>query len=139
VITSIQPRFPADQLQDMATSESEKGAEAAAIQVQKKESEIRAERLPGLNNPNAPAANPAATTAPGQAGKPGQAPAAPAAVTPAPAPHLLPTQHIDRFTPTPKVKPQKDQDSSAPAGKATKPATKPEVKPHQPAIPRETF
>lgn len=141
VITSIQPRFPSDQLQDMATSEAEKGAEAAAIQEQKKESEIRAERLPGLTNPNAPGATPAAAATPGQAAKPGQTQAAPAAATPEAAPHLLPTQHSDRFSPVPKVKPQRDQDSSAPTGKVSKPVAKPEVKPeskpHQPATPRE--
>jgi rod shape-determining protein MreC len=130
VITSIQPRFPSDQLQDMATSEAEKGAEAATIQEQKKESEIRAERLPGLTNPNAPAATPAAT--------PGQTQATPAPAPQPSAPKLLPTQHTDRFTPVPKVQPRRDQDTSAPAGKTgTKPEAKPESKPHQPATPRE--
>jgi rod shape-determining protein MreC len=141
VITSIEPRFPSDQLQDMATSEAEKGAEAAAIQEQKKESEIRAERLPGLTDPNAPGAKPATTTAPGQAAQPGQTPAAPVKPPEPTVPHLLPTQHLDRFTPVPKVKPQRDQDGSAPAGKANKPVAKPEAKPeskpHQSATPRE--
>jgi rod shape-determining protein MreC len=134
VITAIEPRFPADQLQDMATSVAEKGAEAAAIQVQKKESEIRAERLPGLTDPNAPGAKPATTAAPGQEAKPGQTPAAPAKPAEPTLPHLLPTQHTDRFTPVPKVKPQRDQDPFAPTGKTS---TKPESKPHQPATPRE--
>ena len=134
VITAIEPRFPADQLQDMATSVAEKGAEAAAIQVQKKESEIRAERLPGLTDPNAPGAKPATTAAPGQEAKPGQTPVAPAKPPEPTLPHLLPTQHTDRFTPVPKVKPQRDQDPFAPTGKTS---TKPESKPHQPATPRE--
>ena len=63
VITSTEPRFSAEQQQDMATSEALKGAQAAAMQAikeQKKASEIMAERLPGLTDPNAPAQNPAA-------------------------------------------------------------------------------
>jgi rod shape-determining protein MreC len=135
VITSVQPRFPADQLQDMATSETEKGAEAAAIEAQKKESEIRAERLPGLNDPNAPQANPAA------ASPPGQTQAAPAKAPEPVAPKLLPTQHFDRFTPEPKIQPRRDQETAEPSGKAIKPAarpeTKPKSKPHEPATPRE--
>jgi rod shape-determining protein MreC len=55
VITSTQPRFPADQKQDMATSEALKGAEAAQQNAQKKASEVLAERLPGLIDPNLPA------------------------------------------------------------------------------------
>ncbi len=59
VITSTEPRFSAEQQQDMATSEALKGAEAEAIKEQQKASQIMAERLPGLTDPNAPAANPA--------------------------------------------------------------------------------
>lgn len=55
VITSTQPRFPSDQKQDMATSEALKGTEAAQQNVQKKASEVLAERLPGLTDPNLPA------------------------------------------------------------------------------------
>jgi rod shape-determining protein MreC len=55
VITSTQSRFPADQTQDMATSETLKGTEAAQQNAQKKASEILAERLPGLLDPNLPA------------------------------------------------------------------------------------
>jgi rod shape-determining protein MreC len=54
VITSTQPRFSPEQEQDLATSEMLKGAEAAAIQQQKKASEVMAERLPGLTDPNLP-------------------------------------------------------------------------------------
>ena len=93
VITSTEPRFSPEQQQDMATSEALKGAEAEAIKQQQKASQIMAERLPGLTDPNAPAANPAA---PGQTAQPGETPAAPAA---APAPKLLPPLHPDRFTP----------------------------------------
>jgi len=48
VITSMEQRFPADQQQDLATSEALKGVEAAAIKEQQKASQIMAERLPGL-------------------------------------------------------------------------------------------
>jgi rod shape-determining protein MreC len=55
IITSTEPRFPADQKKDMATSEALKGAEAAQEKAQKKASEVLAERLPGLIDPNLPA------------------------------------------------------------------------------------
>ena len=54
VITSTQPRFSPEQQQDLATSESLKGAEAAEIKDQLKASQIMAERLPGLIDPNLP-------------------------------------------------------------------------------------
>ncbi len=55
IITSTQPRFPDDQKKDVATSEALKGAEAAQDKAQKKASEVLAERLPGLIDPNLPA------------------------------------------------------------------------------------
>jgi rod shape-determining protein MreC len=57
VITSVQPRFPPDQQKDMATSETLKGpqVEADEEQAQKKASEVLAERLPGLLEPDVPA------------------------------------------------------------------------------------
>jgi len=54
VITSTEPRFSAQEQQDVATSEKEKGAEAAAISEQLKASQIMAEKLPGLVDPNLP-------------------------------------------------------------------------------------
>ncbi len=59
VITSMQPVFPSDQQNDIATSEALKGPEAAAIrqhaiEEQKKAAALLAERLPGLTDPNAP-------------------------------------------------------------------------------------
>lgn len=51
VITSTEPRFPLDQQEDMATSETLKGAEAAE---QHKTSDGMAEKLPGLLDPNLP-------------------------------------------------------------------------------------
>jgi rod shape-determining protein MreC len=54
VITSTQQRFSPQQQNDLATSEALKGAEAAALDEQRKASTIMAERLPGLTDPNAP-------------------------------------------------------------------------------------
>ena len=54
VITSMQPRFSSQEQGDIATSETLKGAEAAALDEQRKASTIMAERLPGLTDPNAP-------------------------------------------------------------------------------------
>ncbi|MGD0736357.1 MAG: rod shape-determining protein MreC [Terracidiphilus sp.] len=87
VITSTAPRFSPQQQQDLATSEALKGPEAAAILEKKKASEIMAERLPGLTDPNAPAPTPA------QPGQPQTAPVMP------PAPKLLHPAHPDRFSP----------------------------------------
>lgn len=55
VITSTQPRFSPEEQQDIATSEALEGTETDAIKEQKKASEIMAERLPGLIDPNLPA------------------------------------------------------------------------------------
>lgn len=54
VITSTEPRFPPSQQQDLATSEALAGADAQQLQNQKKASEIMAERLPSLIEPNVP-------------------------------------------------------------------------------------
>ena len=88
VITSTEPRFSPQQQKDIATSDALKSAEAAEIAEKKKASEIMAERLPGLTDPNAPVKPAGDKTANG---------AAP--VTAAPAPKILPPQHSDRFTP----------------------------------------
>ena len=93
IITSTEPRFPANAKKDMATSEALKGAEATALQDQLKASQIMAERLPGLTDPGAPASNPPANGGTVQAGS------AAAPATAAPPPKLLPTLHPDRFSP----------------------------------------
>ncbi|MGH9598579.1 MAG: rod shape-determining protein MreC [Terracidiphilus sp.] len=58
VITSMEPRFSEQEKQDMAASQTEDGAEAAAIQAQiqaqRKAAQITAERLPNLTVPNLP-------------------------------------------------------------------------------------
>lgn len=54
VITSMQPKLSPEQQQDLATSEEVMGAEAAALKDQLKASQLMAERLPGLIDPNLP-------------------------------------------------------------------------------------
>ncbi len=83
VITSMEPRFPADQQQDMAESEAIKGAEVQQEEAQKKASTIMAERLPGLTEPNLP---------------PEQQPLNDS-TPPPPIAHTLQPLHPDRFTP----------------------------------------
>ncbi len=83
IITSTEPRFPADQQKDMATSESLKGAEVEEEKAQKKASDIMAERLPGLIDPNLP---------------PDQQPLKDTS-NPNPVAHTAQPLHPDRFTP----------------------------------------
>jgi rod shape-determining protein MreC len=54
VITSTEPRFPPQDEQDLAASKADEGAVPAAIKDQMKASEIMAEKLPGLIDPNLP-------------------------------------------------------------------------------------
>lgn len=54
VITAMQPRFSPEQQQDLAESEEVMGAEAAALKDQLRASQLMAERLPGLIDPNLP-------------------------------------------------------------------------------------
>jgi rod shape-determining protein MreC len=131
VITSTQPRFSPQQQTDLAVSESEKGAEAAALEEQKKASTIMAEHLPGLIDPNLPAdQQPLRDTS-----------------LPNPVSHPPQPLHPDRFTPgnavtpAPDANPSTDEaakpkaspgDGSAPAAKApAKPTGKPVTPPDQ--------
>jgi rod shape-determining protein MreC len=54
IITSTEPRFPLDQQHDIAVSDTLKTALSPAIRDQVKASEIMAEKLPGLIDPNLP-------------------------------------------------------------------------------------
>ncbi|MGA9072032.1 MAG: rod shape-determining protein MreC, partial [Terracidiphilus sp.] len=117
VITATEPRFSPEQQQDLTTSETLKGVEAEAIKEQQKASQIMAERLPGLTDPNAP---PAPTTVT----QPGQTPAAPVA---APAPKLLPARHPDRFTPG--ASPSTSEGAAEQSKPEAPPAQKPEKSP----------
>lgn len=127
VITSVQPRFPADQKQDMTQSEEMKGAEVQQEKAQKA-SQVLAERLPGLIIPDVPAdQQPLNDTS-----------------NPNPVAHPPQALHPDRFTPgaTPNTsddpdapgtaagtgasaKPFSGPDGSAGGKAAPKPATKP--------------
>lgn len=107
VITNTAPRFPAQAEQDMATSEADKGAEAAANE-QQKASEIMAEKLPGLIDPNLPADQ------------------QPLHDTSNPNPAARPPQplHPDEFSPGAEETPDAAADASAaPKAKPKNPAT----------------
>jgi rod shape-determining protein MreC len=128
VVTSTQPLFSPQQQQDLATSEEIKGAEAAQIKEQKKASEIMAERLPGLIDPNLPA---------------DQQPLHDNS-NPNPVAHPPLALHPDRFTPgsAPGSAPDATQDAAPDAHAAgddanaqlepQKPAAKPALRPAQP-------
>jgi rod shape-determining protein MreC len=134
VITSTEPRFSAQEQQDLATSETLKGAEAAAIQEQQKASQIMAERLPGLIEPNVP---------------PEQQPLLDTS-NPNPVAHPPQALHPDRFTPGTTPDTQTDPNAgatpdassenppSAPEGQPGKPALKPRPKSGQTAKPPQT-
>jgi rod shape-determining protein MreC len=131
VITSTQPRFSPEQQQDVATSEALKGPEAAAIKEQKKASEIMAEHLPGLIDPNLP---------------PDQQPLNDSSNPNGVAHPPLPL-HPDRFTPgsasqpepeagtttSPDEKPKPQQRPPTPASAKPKPAPATGLKPGLPA------
>jgi rod shape-determining protein MreC len=89
LITDTEPRFNDRQLKDLARSEAEKSVDAAALNEQKKASEILEEKLPGLTDPNAPK-QPAQNAGPTDDSN---------GLVPAAGPKLLTPQHPDRFTP----------------------------------------
>jgi rod shape-determining protein MreC len=116
VITSTQPRFSDQEQKDIDTSQAEKGADAQAIRNQirdqLKASQIMAEHLPGLIDPNLP---------------PDQQPlndsSNPALVKPPPQP-----THTDRFSPGNATTPASSATDStnsnaATGGQGQKPAT----------------
>lgn len=110
VITSTEPRFSDQQQQDINTSEAQKAPDLAALKEQQKASQIMAERLPGLTDPNLPAT---------QQPQPQPTDGPPPPPTPS---HALPALHPDRFSPGQFAAPR--QSSSAPAatgGHSTKP------------------
>jgi rod shape-determining protein MreC len=133
VITATEPQFSPDQKKDLESSETLKGAEAAALAEQRKASAIMAERLPGLTDAAAPA---------GTAAKPGDKTAMPgangASTTPAtiPVPKIIPPQHPDRFTPghteQPAVGSGPAPAASHPPTPKSGPATTPSTKPASP-------
>jgi len=117
VITSMQPRFSEEQLKDMAQSQQLKGGEAEELDQQQKASQILAERLPGITDPNAPP--PQAQPAAGANGQPATPPQTVV-------PKLLPPAHPDRFVPgsgPAPVQTEPDQQPEQTAPKTKKPAT----------------
>lgn len=118
VITDLEPRFSPQEQQDVAASEALKGAEAAAISEQKKASEIMAERLPGLSDPNLP---------------PDQQPLLDNS-NPNPVAHPPLALHPDRFTPGAAETPAQANPGPASDAQPTAPA---ESKPSQSAQSRQ--
>jgi rod shape-determining protein MreC len=108
IVTSTQPRLSAQQQRDLTASEEIKGAEAAQIKEQKKASDIMAERLPGLIDPNLP---------------PDQQPLHDNS-NPNPVAHPPQALHPDRFTPgnAPGSAPDAGQDATPDAHTANDPA-----------------
>jgi rod shape-determining protein MreC len=113
VITSTQPRFNEQEQKDIDTSQAEKGADAQAIQQQLKASQIMAEHLPGLIDPNLPSDQ-----------QPLNDSSNPALVKPPPQP-----LHLDRFSPGSAVTPagstggSTDSNGAATGNQEQKPVT----------------
>lgn len=149
IITSTLPRFSPQQQQDLAASEAIKGSEAAAIKEQKKASEIMAEKLPGLIDPNLPPdqqplldnSNPALAGRPPQAlhpdrFTPGAQPGAPAESTPAAPSSAAPSEDKTGVKSNSGTKPAPQKPPSAPGATQNEPASKPRPKPVQPSEPQ---
>jgi rod shape-determining protein MreC len=147
VVTSTEPRFSPVNQQDIATSEALKGPEAAAIRDQQirqqqirdqqildqqKASEIMAEHLPGLIDPNLPpdqqplhdSSNPNIVTNPPRALHPDR-------FTPGAAAGSTGTDSTSDPQQTPNAAPDKEQPRQP--SSTGKPATKPAVKSASPA------
>ena len=95
VITRTDARLSDQQQQDLATSETTKAPDLTTLEEQKKASEIMAERLPGLNDPNLPS-------------DPQPQPETPADQTPKPVGPTHPPLplHPDRFSPSQQAAPR---------------------------------
>jgi rod shape-determining protein MreC len=126
VITGTAPAMSAQQKQDIATSQDLKGAEAeaAADAERRKASQIMAERLPGLTDPNAPTNPPTGLANPD----------APRALKPPivleTVPKPLKPEHPDRYTPGMAVTPDT---AATPKTGAAANSAKPPAKPKVPA------
>jgi len=123
VITALDAQLSPEQQADVNLSEQLKGAEVAAEAERKRSAAEMAERLPGLTDPNTPAAaNPNTPGAPGASG------ATPAGVTPAallPVPKPIPVKHPDRYSPggvaeaPPASAPPAESPVASPIGRTT--------------------
>ena len=138
IITSTEPRFSEQQQQDIATSETEKKQEAAALAEQRKASEIMAERLPGLIDPNLPhdeqplydSSNPIQVARPPQALHPDRF--TPGAVAAAAGAFSGDDSSVEKQKTTPEA------DSAPGADSATPPPAKPQPRPASPVKPAGT-
>jgi rod shape-determining protein MreC len=110
VITSTEPRFSPQEEQDIAASESQKAVVPTAIKDQVKASEIMAEKLPGLIDPNLP---------------PDQQPLHDTS-NPNPAPPPPQPLHADEFSPGAATTPGSETDKAP----APRPQTPKPVVPH---------
>jgi len=132
VITSTEPRFAPQEQQDLAASEAEQGSVPTAIKDQMKASEIMAEKLPGLVDPNLPPDQQPLndTSNPNPAAKPPQ------------------PLHADEFSPSatdssgaqpetsPSPKPKPKIPSASPDASDSSGAAHPETKPKPQETPR---
>jgi rod shape-determining protein MreC len=128
VITSTEPRFPPDQQKDIAVSDTLETAVSPAIRDQVKASEIMAEKLPGLIDPNLPADQQPLhdTSNPNPATKPPQ-PLHPDEFSPGAAgPAAGPAGAEPSADSTPKPKPKSP--SAAPAATGSEGSAQPAVK-----------
>ncbi|MGH9607416.1 MAG: rod shape-determining protein MreC [Terracidiphilus sp.] len=126
VITSMEPRFSGQQKQDIAASEAEDGAQAAAIetqiQAQQKAAQINAERLPSLIVPNVPpdqqpiddSSNPGAMAEPPQPLHRDQ-------FSPLPGDAVVPGVSDDMLGGRPAARTAAGKKAAAPAGSTAKP------------------
>jgi rod shape-determining protein MreC len=142
VVTSTEPRFPPQDQQDIATSEAVKGPEAATIRDQQirdqqirdqqKASEIMAEHLPGLIDPNLPpdqqplhdSSNPNIVSNPPRALHPDR-------FTPGAADSSAETGSVSPQQQTPNAASDKEHPGQTP--NVSKPGTKPAVKSGSPS------
>ena len=115
VITATEPQLNEQQQQDLATSEAQKTPDVNALKEQQKASQIMAERLPGLTDPNLPA--------------PQQPPPADGTPPPPPGPtRALPALRPDRFSPGRQTAPMPVNPAAAPAASTTPRAQTPQAK-----------
>lgn len=114
VITSTEPRFSPQEQQDLATSAAEQNTVPTAIKDQMKASEIMAEKLPGLTDPNLP---------------PDQQPLNDSS-NPNPAPQPPQPLHPDEFSPGSATTPAPETDTDTDTETAPKPQTKKPAAPH---------
>ena len=126
VITSMEPRFSAQEKQDMAASEAQDGAQAAAIenqiQEQQRAAQITAERLPGLTVPNVPPDQQPINDSsdPNPMAQPPQ-PLHPDQFSPLPGDAVVPGVSDDELESRPAARTAVPKKTTAPAGGAAKP------------------